>query len=158
LGDLKVIAGFHHTGIVVQDLAKMVRFYTEDLGLKLLLELESNAPPDGDHTGILAARRKLVFVGFDSGHQIELVHYLQPPAHQGHLDKHQLGCMHVCFSVDDVQSLYSTLSAKGVRFATTPKYRRATDQQRIGVVYAQDPEGNWLEFVQWNVADESPPA
>jgi catechol 2,3-dioxygenase-like lactoylglutathione lyase family enzyme len=145
-----MITGFHHTGIVVRDLDRMIQFYTQDLGLKLLLAADSTAPPEGDHTGVPGARRKLVFVGCENGHQIELVHYFEPPAQDGYLDKHQFGATHVCFNVDDMDELYRELSDKGVRFVTEPKYK-TLDEGRIAIVYAQDPEGNWLEFIQWDV-------
>ena len=140
-----MINGFHHTGIVVKDLDKMVRFYTEDVGLDLLLELDSIAPPDGDHTGFPGARRKLVFVGFEQDHRIELIQYHDPPSPEGHLERHQLGSMHVCFRVDDVWGLHQSLGARGVRFVTEPKFREVNGK-RLGVVYARDPEGNLLEF------------
>jgi catechol 2,3-dioxygenase-like lactoylglutathione lyase family enzyme len=126
----------------------MVAFYTNVLGLKKLREIESVAPPGGDHTGIPGARRKLVFVGFgDGGHQIELVHYIDPPSPKGHLDKHQFGATHVCFNVRDLEKVHRDLSDRGVRFVTPPKFRD-TPSGRIGICYAQDPEGNWLEFIQ----------
>ena len=146
-----LITGIHHTGVVVQDLDRMVRFYTEDLGLPLLLEVDSIAPPEGNHTGIAGSKRKLVFVGYQEGHQIELVYYSEPPAQDGFLDKHQFGATHLCFNVDNLQAVYESLSAKEVRFVTEPKYSQAPGQNRIGIVYAQDPEGNWLEFIQWDV-------
>ena len=142
-----MVTGFHHTGIVVQDLAKMIRFYTERLGLKLLREIDSIAPPGGDHTGIPGARRKLVFVGFDNDHQIELVHYVDPPVDDAHFDVQQLGAAHVCFRVEDLRHTYELLKADGVKFRTEPKFREI-DGAEVGVVYAQDPEGNWLEFIQ----------
>lgn len=101
-----MVSSFNHTGIVVKDVGKMVAFYTEVLGLKKLREIDSVAPPTGDHTGIPGARRKLVFVGFPDGHQIELVHYIDPPSPRGHLDKHQFGATHICFNVDDLASLH----------------------------------------------------
>lgn len=142
-----MISGFHHTGIVVQDLDKMVRFYTESLGLKVLLELDSIAPPQGDHTGVPGARRRLVFIGFEDDHQIELIHYIDPPAGEGHFHQHVLGAVHVCFNVDSLRETYATLAARGVRFVTEPKYKDGGGK-RIGVVYACDPEGNWLEFIE----------
>jgi len=144
-----MITGLHHTGIVVDDLDVMVRFYTEELGLSVLLELHSVAPPEGNHTGIPNARRKLVFLGWtESQHQIELVRYLDPPAPDGHVDKHRLGAGHICFNVSDIRQVYDTLKAKGVRFVTEPKFSDSPNGP-IGVVYAQDPESNWLELIQW---------
>ena len=125
----------------------MVQFYTDDLGLERLLEIDSIAPPEGDHTGVPGARRKLVFVGMPDSHQIELIQYLDPPARDGYLDKHQLGTMHVCFDVEDLRQTYSLLKTKGIRFVTEPKFKNVGGKT-IGVVYAQDPEGNWLEFIE----------
>ena len=140
----------HHTGVVVANLEQMVRFYTEQLGMQVRLELDSIAPPTGNHTGIPRARRKLVFLGFPGeDHQVELVHYLDPPATNGYLDKHQLGAMHLCFNVDDLEASYQTLQAQGVRFVTEPKWSPTPEGLSIGVVYAQDPEGNWIELIQW---------
>lgn len=142
-----MVRGFNHTGLVVRDLERMVRFYTADLGLHVLHELDSVAPPDGDHTGLPGARRRLVFVGRAQDHAIELIQYIHPPVADGHVDRHQLGAMHVCFDVDDLSRTWQTLKAKGVQFVTEPKFRDL-EGRRIGVVYARDPEGNWLEFIE----------
>jgi catechol 2,3-dioxygenase-like lactoylglutathione lyase family enzyme len=154
-----MLIGFHHSGVVVRDLDNMVRFYTEDLGLQVKLELDSNAPPEGNHTGIPGSRRRLVFLGLDVAgldehasadrHQIELVHYIDPPAADIPIDKHQIGAMHVCLEVDDLQTEYERLLAKGVHFATEPKYSQPSGQGRVGVIYGQDPEGNWFELIEW---------
>ncbi|MBI4219950.1 MAG: VOC family protein [Chloroflexi bacterium] len=143
-----MVSSFNHTGLVVQDIDKMVAFYTQTLGLKKLREIDSVAPPTGDHTGFPGARRKLVFVGFEGGHQIELVRYFDPPSPQGHLERNQLGASHICFNVKDLAGLHKNLLTKGVRFVTELKWRDAPGGGRIGIVYARDPEGNWLEFIQ----------
>ncbi|MBI83911.1 MAG: hypothetical protein CMJ45_02965 [Planctomyces sp.] len=142
-----MIHGFHHTGLVVNDLDQMVHFYTQELGLKLIREVDSIAPPEGDHTGVPGARRKLVFVGFDNDHQIELVKYIDPPSEDGHFDRHELGALHICFQVSELAALHARLKAKGIRFVTDPKFKEL-DGKRVGVVYARDPEGNWLEFIE----------
>ena len=141
------VTGFHHTGVTVRDMDRMLRFYSEELGLEVFHDLQSTAPAEGDHTGIPGARRRLVFVGFPDDHQIELVQYLDPPASEGHLDRHQLGSSHVCFRVDDLEATCTTLQKRGVAFLTEP-YFREIDGRRVGVVYAQDPELNWIEFIE----------
>jgi catechol 2,3-dioxygenase-like lactoylglutathione lyase family enzyme len=140
-----MVSSFNHTGIVVRDVGRMVAFYTETLDLKKLREIDSVAPPTGDHTGVPEAKRK--FVGLPEGHQIELLHYIDPPSPHGHLDKQQFGATHVCLNVSDLDGLHRLLSRKGVRFVTPPKWRD-TPNGKVGVCYAQDPEGNWLEFIQ----------
>lgn len=144
-----MITGFNHSGFVVQDLELMVGFYREALGLAVVREVESIAPPEGDHTGIPGARRALVFIGGpERGHQLELVHYLNPPSPAGHLRRNQLGAAHVCFNVADLAALHRDLAARGVRFVTPPRFQTLADGRTQGIVYAQDPEGNWLEFIQ----------
>lgn len=145
-----MISGFHHTGLVVRDLDRMVRFYRDDIGLPYLHEVNSIAPPTGDHTGIPSAQRTLVFLGYEQGHKIELVYYREPEASEGHLDKHQFSAMHICFNVDDLEAVHRTLSDKGVKFVTEPKYSEPPGGSRVGIVYAQDPEDNWIEFIQWD--------
>lgn len=144
-----MITSFNHSGFVVSDLDRMVRFYRDLLGLTVVREVESIAPPEGDHTGIPGAQRALVFVGAPEGnHLLELVHYIAPPSPTGHLDRRQLGAGHVCFNVSDLAGLYTRLSAQGVRFVTPPKFRPRPDGSTHGICYAQDPEGNWLEFIE----------
>ena len=72
-----MIAGFNHSGFVVQDIDLMVAFYRDTLGLTVMNEIDSVAPPEGDHTGIPGAHRTLVFVGKPAGgHALELVYFI----------------------------------------------------------------------------------
>ena len=143
-----MVLGFNHSGIVVQDLDKMVRFYRDDLGLKVLHEVESVAGPQGNHTGIPGSRRSLVFVGRDDEkHRLELVHYIDPKSPDGHLQRNQLGAAHVCFDVEDLARLHGELVAKGIEFVTAPLFTETPEGTR-GIVYCQDPEGNWVELIQ----------
>ena len=144
-----MVTGFNHSGVVVRDLQAMLDFYCGALGLHVLREVDSIAPAGGDHTGVPGARRKLVFVGIPGGsHQLELVNYLHPQPSEGHLHHHQYGASHICFDVDDLSETYAALSAKGIRFVTEPKYRETPDGARVGICYALDPEGNYLEFLE----------
>jgi catechol 2,3-dioxygenase-like lactoylglutathione lyase family enzyme len=145
-----MVTGFNHTGFVVQDMENMVAFYRDTLGLKVVREVDSKAPPEGDHTGIPGAHRTLIFVGKppEEKHVLELVHFINPPSPKGHLARNQLGAAHLCFNVENLEKLHKDLSAKGLKFVTPPKFRAMPDGSRRGICYAQDPEGNWLEFIQ----------
>lgn len=140
---------FLHTGLVVRDLDKMREFYTNIIGLSVLNEIDSIAPAGGDHTGFPHARRKLVFLSFGDGHQLELVKYIEPESPEAGCDRHERGSLHVCFQVTNLQQQYEELTAAGVFFLTEPKFNTLDDGQSVGVVYFQDPEGNWLEFVEY---------
>ena len=144
-----MITGFNHSGFVVKDIEAMVAFYQDTLGLSVMREVDSVAPPEGDHTGIPGARRTLVFVGKPEGeHVLELVHFIDPPSPEGHLDRHQLGAAHICFNVTDLGELASELKAQGIRFVTDPIFHEMPDGKRRGICYIQDPEGNYVELIQ----------
>lgn len=146
-----MITGIHHSGIVVRDIAASANFYSTVLGLQIVGQIESHAPPTGNHTGIANSKRRLIFLGHPGDkHLLELVHYVDPVATEGHLGKHQLGATHLCFTVDDLQSEYDRLTKLGVEFETEPKFTD-TSIGRIGVIYAKDPEGNWLELIEGTV-------
>jgi catechol 2,3-dioxygenase-like lactoylglutathione lyase family enzyme len=144
-----MITGFNHTGFVVKNLSLMVSFYRDTLGLSVVRERESIAPESGDHTGIPGAHRMLVFVGKPEGrHVLELVQYINPPSPTGHLTNNQLGSAHVAFNVEDLADLHQQLSAAGVRFVTPPLREVVSEGRLVNICYAQDPEGNWLEFIE----------
>ena len=143
-----MVIGFNHSGFVVRDLDKMVSFYRDDLGLTIDKEIDSKAPTEGDHTGIPGAHRTLIFVGTGGEHALELVYYVEPESPKGHLDRNQLGATHICFNVSDIEQLYDKLKAKGVKFVTPPVMKTNSDGSKRGICYCQDPEGNWLEFIQ----------
>ena len=143
-----MVIGFNHSGFVVRDLDKMVSFYRDDLGLTIDKEIDSKAPTEGDHTGIPGAHRTLIFVGTGGEHALELVYYVEPESPKGHLDRNQLGATHICFNVSDIEQLYEKLKAKGVKFVTPPVMKTNSDGSKRGICYCQDPEGNWLEFIQ----------
>jgi catechol 2,3-dioxygenase-like lactoylglutathione lyase family enzyme len=143
-----MITGFNHTGFVINDLEAMVAFYRDTLGLTVLRERDQ-LPENTKHTGIPNAHRFLVFVGVPDGHHaLELVHYIEPPAPEGHLTQNQQGSAHVAFNVDDLATLHADLTAKGIKFLTPPIFHESSQGGRFGIVYCQDPEGNWLEFLQ----------
>ena len=143
-----MITGFNHSGFVVRDIEMMVGFYRDTLGLTVMRESHSVAPPEGDHTGIPGAERTLVFVGKPGGeHVLELVHFIDPPSPKGHLDRHQLGAAHICFNVTDLGALAAKLKGEGINFITDPIFHKTPEGTR-GICYVQDPEGNFVELIQ----------
>ena len=145
-----MVTGFNHSGFVVRDIEKMVSFYRDSLGLTVTREVDSVAPPQGDHTGIPGAHRTLVFVGKPEGeHVLELVHYIDPPSPDtGHLDRNYIGAAHICFNVSDLAEMHRELKSQGIEFVTPPLYRSLPDGGRMGICYFRDPEGNLVELIQ----------
>jgi catechol 2,3-dioxygenase-like lactoylglutathione lyase family enzyme len=139
-----------HIGIVVQDIENMVAFYRDVLGLTVNSEREVVGPPNGDHTGIAKAHKKFVFLGkLGDEPLLELIYYINPVSSiGGRLEFVQTNASHLCFNVTNLNIFYEDLRSKGVRFVTPPKLLTSLEGGCILICYAQDPEGNWLEFIE----------
>ena len=138
-----------HTGLVVKELDKELAFYRDGIGLKVIREAEVTAPAGGDHTALEGVRRRLVFLGNDENeHQLELIFYINPVSPAGTvLEHHQVNSIHLCFAVKNLQSHCEHLVRHGAKFLTPPRIiERPEKGDRVCLCYAQDPEGNWIEF------------
>ena len=143
-----MITGFDHTGLVVKDIEKELVFYCDVLGLQVDHDRIVTAPEGGDHTGFPDVHRRLVFLKNAAGAPMfELISYINPESPEGHvLDHHQINSYHLCFNVENLEGIYKNLAEKGVRFLTPPKLIDRPVGDRVCLAYAQDPEGNWIEF------------
>ena len=83
------------------------------------------------------------------GHQLELIQYLSPASGPGGISRNDLGAAHVAFYVEDIDRFYAEKSRQGLRPINPPAEHRDEQGRLIRkVLYAQDPDGNWLEFVE----------
>jgi catechol 2,3-dioxygenase-like lactoylglutathione lyase family enzyme len=143
-----MITGIDHTGLVVKDIEKELAFYRDVIGLEVDHDKEVRAPREGDHTGISNVHRRLIFLKDASGDpMLELIEYISPVSPVGQApDHHQINSFHLCFKVENLEGIYEDLAGKGVRFLTPPKFINRPEGDRVCLAYAQDPEGNWIEF------------
>jgi len=47
-----------------------------------------------------------------------------------------------------MRAIHAKLSANGIKFVTDPLFNKTEGGGEHGIVYVQDPEGNWPEFSQ----------
>ena len=53
-------------------------------------------------------------------------------------------------ALENIETLYEKLKAKGTKFVTSPILKINPDGTRTAICYLQDPEGNWIELIQQN--------
>ena len=142
----------YHTGIVVSDLERSLRFYMETLGLTIERPTrEITGEWISAVTGHADTSLRMVWVGTGDGYSIELLEYRQPPGDKGPNERggNDVGAMHVGMIVDDVHAWYARLSAQGVTFAGPPPPKQdAKFPWARCAAYLQDPDGNWLELLE----------
>ena len=139
----------NHTGLVVSDMERSLTFYRDTLGFKEELNAIREGPGISEVVGFPDARLHIVYLGTgDLKHSVELIQYLNPPGGRvAPTNRNDVGATHLGIVVDDLDSVYQELSAKGVKFLTPPVQRESSIYGRK-VCYLQDPDGNWLEFLE----------
>ena len=152
------IAWMNHTGFVVSDMERSLAFYQEVLGLKE----ERNAVLEGEFIsqmlGYPGLKIHIVYLGNgDMRHSVELLQYLDPAGNPVmSTNRNDVGATHLGVIVDDLDSVYAELSAKGVRILGPPAVREGDPPYPWArkACMVQDPDGNWLEFLE---RDPPPP-
>ncbi|MFA5139659.1 MAG: VOC family protein [Elusimicrobiota bacterium] len=143
-----MIRSARHTGLVVRDLERSLAFYRDALGLSLTARAAESGPFIEAVVGIPGVRLEWAKLRTPDGHIIELLQYHSHPEDgvDGDIGRaNRLGCSHVAFTVDEIGRLHSELVRLGFRVNSAPQ---ASPDGRCRVMYAHDPDGIILEFVE----------
>ena len=144
-----MLKSFFHTGFVAKDIEESVKFYSEVLGMRIAARMERQGEFIEQVLAFPGAHIKGGFVDMGEGHQLELIQYLSPASGENSLKRNDLGASHLAFFVEDLDKFYQKTSQKGIRY-NNPPASMFDDNGKLSrkVAYAQDPDGNWLEFVE----------
>jgi glyoxylase I family protein len=118
-----VIKGIEHTAIAAADTAALADWYVRTLGFRINYS-SANA----------------TFVKAPDGTMIEII---RAEGERGSQSLKTPGIRHLALAVDDFESVYADLRAKGVSFAGEPQESKGNK-----VVFFTDPEGNYLHLLQ----------
>lgn len=144
-----MLKSFFHSGFIVRDIEKAIDFYTNVLGFQLETRTERHGAFIDQVLGFTGAHIKGAFVTLGEGHQLELIQYLSPESKEIRINRNDLGAAHIAFYVEDIDKFYNDKSAQGLSPINQPAEHRDDNGTLIRkVMYAQDPDGNWLEFVE----------
>lgn len=128
-----MLKGIDNVGVAVTDLARSVAFY-EKLGFT------KSADYDADVQGCTMTAGSAVLFLF----QTKQTHP-QPVRREPTLAQNPPGIDHISFLVEDVDSIYRDLKAKGVQFNGEP----ADQEWGARLVGLKDPDGNNLYFLHY---------
>jgi lactoylglutathione lyase len=124
-----VIKGLDHVGVVTTDLERAARFYTEKLGFREVMRLETT------HSGTI------IFVSAN-GCQVELFGNGKPPDPNAAASAGAVvGYKHISLLVDSVDEEYARLKALGVEFMMGP----TAAESGLRLAFLRDPDGNPIE-------------
>ena len=134
-----------HTGIVVTDMEKALRFYRDLLGLKVAQDFKEEGSYIDSISELSGVRVRMVKLTADDGSMVELLQYLSHPRKAPENRQIcEIGCSHIAFSVDDIDREYARLLKNGVRF-NCPPY--VSPDGYAKVTFCHDPDGTSIELV-----------
>ncbi len=144
-----MLKSFFHTGFVVKDIEASIKFYGEVLGMRIAGRTEREGEFVEQVLAFPGAHIDRAMLDKGDGHKLELVQYLSPASGNPTVNRNDLGAAHLAFFVDDLDGFYEVTSKKGLKF-NNPPASQLDDQGNVSIkaCYAQDPDGNWLEFVE----------
>ena len=144
-----MLKAFFHTGFVVKDLDQTIDFYTNVMGLKVAGRMERAGDFACQLLAFDNAHIRGAFLELGDGHQLELIQYLTPPSGLTSGNRNDLGASHLAFFVENIDEFYTEKSKQGLRFNNEPAALHDDSGKLLRkALYAQDPDGNWLEFVE----------
>lgn len=141
-----MITRIHHTGILVNDIEKLLPFYCDVLGMEVAQDV--GILDGSDVVNVFGGRlSKVRIVMLRKGDQIlEFIQPVEPPGKplSDDIQYGEVGQTHLALQVDNVESAYKSLAEKGARFICAPQ-ENAGDMKFF---YLRDPEGHYLEIFQ----------
>ena len=144
-----MLKSFYHTGFVVKDLDASARFYSDVLDMQIGERFERQGEFVEQVLAFPGAHIDRAMLDKGEGHKLELIQYLSPPSGPGGVERNDLGAAHLAFFVEDLDRFYAETSQKGLKYNNPPAGNHdANGNVSMKACYAQDPDGNWLEFVE----------
>ena len=127
IGTQEMIRGLDHVAIVVSDMDRSINYYTEVLGLTLILDGRSSG---GEKKSFLGTKSKaIVALSEDKNRSTDKGGYVE-------------GVNHVAFSVADAEKSSEVLKNKGVEFIEI----KMGDDGKPKAYHFLDPDGLELEI------------
>jgi lactoylglutathione lyase len=143
----KVIRRYNHTSFTVSNLDRSVAFYRGILGFSLLSLAERPREYSEQVTGVKGCSLKIAYL-MGYGLTLELIEYLGSSKRRAPSKSNNIGAGHVCFDVDDLRTVIDLLNRNNVDLQGEPiKIPVGTNQGGL-VLYALDPDGIVIEFIQ----------
>ena len=142
-----MIKGIQHFSFTVTSLEESINFFCSVLGLKVSPLREAKGERADKILGFKDVQVKAAHIILGNGH-IELMEYVNPKGQKIDLSTCNPGVGHISFIVDDIQTMYEDLSAKGVKFNSPPLWSGGGVYKGYGICYLKGPDEITIELMQ----------
>jgi len=134
--------------ISVNNMDKMLQFYTEVLGLKMFAD--NKVPPEMTaRVGQTPSGLRVVRLVTPNGEMVRLIQVGKPPKPNEvpHYIFERHGLIYISFLVADLEGVVKRLKENDVKLVSGEQ--KIEVRPGVFVVYALDPEGNYVEFLEY---------
>ena len=151
-----MISAVDHINIVVSDLEKSVKFYTELLGFREIRRAHLEGKWIESVTSLQDVKAEVVFIAAPAGEpRLELLCYVTP--HGKMFPEHSIantpGLRHIALRVDDIYTSAERLKEAGVTMVSEPVAVPSDvvshDSGNKILCYFLDPDGTLLELAEY---------
>lgn len=151
-----MIQAIDHINIVVTDLERSEKFYTEVLGFEKITTVHLEGDWIDSIVGLKGVKADVTFIVAPGGEpKIELLCYESPIGESipSNSLANTIGLRHMALRVDDIQTAYKKLKDAGVKVmsepAAVPSTLAPNNPVRKTLFYFHDPDGVLIEFASF---------
>ena len=134
---------FRHVGIVVNDLNKMIWFYQDLIGLKIIYDKIEEGRFLNHILNSNNKSPRIIKLGQNNKTIVDLLYFEGCDINKKNLFNN--GYTHFALTIDDGNYLYDKFIENGLSVINTPTI---SDEKTVKVFFGMDPENNIIEFVE----------
>lgn len=143
------LVGVHHVGVPVRNLEESLTWYRDVFGLSPSFIQRSHGPQASQTVQLPDADLRFAFLEVGPV-VIELLEYTNPRGRDFALRNCDVGAMHICLEVDDIDDAFRRLADVGTDFSIAPTTHGPGPVEGHRCCYFRDPNG--LQFELWQRA------
>jgi catechol 2,3-dioxygenase-like lactoylglutathione lyase family enzyme len=139
------LRSLQHVGLTVMNLDRSLQFYEAAFGMVPIERTSVGDSASSSAAGVTKA--KLAF--FQLGEcLVELLEVANPKGRELRPTMSDIGAVHLCFDVDDLQAAYNALLAQGYRFTAPPSEFQTAAMGHFRFTFVLDPDDNPIELYE----------
>jgi glyoxylase I family protein len=140
-----IVAGYRHTGIITNDMARSINFYRDILGFEVIQDFEDSSEYINNITGLNNASAHFVKLKSNDGTVLEILEYPTHKTEPHSLSIINVGICHIALKVYSAEDAYQHLVKNGVKVLSKPII---SSEGIAKVFFCLDPDNVRVEMVE----------
>jgi len=141
-----MVLNIRHTGIVVSDMERSLKFYRDLLGFEVKKDMVESGDYINNFSDLKDVVVRTVKMSLENGDMVELLYYSSHPKEPDMTRRiTQIGCSHIALTVNNLDETYERLKENDVKFNSPPQY---SPDGFAKVTFCKDPDGSLVEIVE----------